>query len=166
MNKSNILAQAAAQAQISASEPNLDAALASVTTSVINTPQVAPQAPPTSQPIQQQIPTSVSQTTTPQSTPVQHASQNRTTAVVMNQSQLHQQHQNNVRQNNVHIPVGPNERTEPVIPNYSRIISNQNFNSNVQTDKQHNQKQKDERTVSVFWIKLSIEIFIPMNLYF
>ena len=149
MNKSNILAQAAAQAQISASEPNLDAALASVTTSVINTPQVAPQVPPPpSQPIQQQIPTSVSQTT-PQPAPVQHATQNRTTAVVMNQSQLHQQHQNNVRQNNVHVPVGPNERTEPVIPNYSRIISNQNFNSNVQTDKQHNQKQKDERTVSV-----------------
>ena len=136
MNKSNILAQAAAQAQISASEANLDAALASVTTSVINTAVEPPSQPIVSQPQQQQ----------PQPASVQHTSQQRTTAVVMNQSQLHQQHQ---RQNNVHIPVVPNERTEPVIPNYSRIISNQNFNSNVQTDKQHNQKQKDERTVSV-----------------
>lgn len=161
MNKSNnILAQAAAQAQISASEQNLDAALASVATSVINSPVVPPapsqqvQQPmasslPTQQ-VQQQMAPSLPQPPSvhPQPAPVQHASdQQRTTAVVMNQSQLLQQ-QHHQRQNNVHIPVVPNERTEPVIP-YSRIISNQNFNSNVQTDKQHNQKQKNERTVSI-----------------
>ena len=151
MNKSNnILAQAAAQAQISASEQNLDAALASVTTSVINSPVVPPAPSQPTQQVQQQMAPSVPQPPPqqPQPAPVQHASnQQRTTAVVMNQSQLHQQQQHQ-RQNNVHIPVVPNERTEPVIP-YSRIISNQNFNSNVQTDKQHNQKQKDERTVSI-----------------
>ena len=148
MNKSNnILAQAAAQAQISASEQNLDAALASVTTSVINSPVVPPAPSQPTQQVQQQMAPSVPQPP-PQPAPVQHASnQQRTTAVVMNQSQLLQQ-QHHQRQNNVHIPVVPNERTEPVIP-YSRIISNQNFNSNVQTDKQHNQKQKDERTVSI-----------------
>ena len=144
------MAQAAAQAQISASEPNLDAALASVTTSVINS---SPSVPPAPAPqVQQQMPPSVPSVAQPppqpQPAPVQqHASNQRTTAVVMNQSQLHQQHQ---RQNNVHIPVVPNERTEPVIP-YSRIISNQNFNSNVQTDKQHNQKQKDERNVFILY---------------
>ena len=153
MKKSNILAQAAAQAQISASEQNLDAALASVTTSVINSPVVPPEQSQPSQQVQQQMAPTVSQPPPqqqPQPAPVQHASNQRTTAVVMNQSQLHQQQQQqqqHQRQNNVHIPVVPNERTEPVIP-YSRIISNQNFNSNVQTDKQHNQKQKDERTVS------------------
>ena len=150
MKKSNILAQAAAQAQISASEQNLDAALASVTTSVINSPVVQPAPSQPAQQVQQQMAPTVSQPPPqqqqPQPAPVQHASNQRTTAVVMNQSQLHQQQQHQ-RQNNVHIPVVPNERTEPVIP-YSRIISNQNFNSNVQTDKQHNQKQKDERTVS------------------
>ena len=146
------MAQAAAQAQISASEQNLDAALASVTTSVINSPVVPPEQSQPSQQVQQQMAPTVSQPPPqqqPQPAPVHQASNQRTTAVVMNQSQLHQQQQQqqHQRQNNVHIPVVPNERTEPVIP-YSRIISNQNFNSNVQTDKQHNQKQKDERTVS------------------
>ena len=146
------MAQAAAQAQISASEQNLDAALASVTTSVINSPVVPPAPSQPAPQVQQQMAPTVPQPPPQQQTqpaPVQHASNQRTTAVVMNQSQLHQQQQQqHQRQNNVHIPVVPNERTEPVIP-YSRIISNQNFNSNVQTDKQHNQKQKDERTVSI-----------------
>ena len=146
------MAQAAAQAQISASEQNLDAALASVTTSVINSPVVPPAPSQPAQQVQQQMAPTVPQPPPqqqPQPAPVHQASNQRTTAVVMNQSQLHQQQQQqqHQRQNNVHIPVVPNERTEPVIP-YSRIISNQNFNSNVQTDKQHNQKQKDERTVS------------------